>query len=127
MQPQSNAAIDPLIQDNWPKLKRFFRAKVPEPDCYELVQDTLMEFVKKHREKVLDNPRAYLWGIARFKVLKYIGGKRSGDPPSSTRRSTASWAPQTTLSVRFDRRDKLMNALRSLTAEQQIAFEAPLR
>jgi RNA polymerase sigma factor (sigma-70 family) len=122
MQPQSNAAIDPLIQDNWPKLKRFFRAKVPEPDCYELVQDTLMEFVKKHREKVLDNPRAYLWGIARFKVLKYIGGKRSATAEFDSKIHSV-MGPQTTLSVRFDRRDKLMNALRSLTAEQQIAFE----
>ena len=119
---QTNAAIDPVIQENWPKLKRFFRSKVPEPDCYELVQDTLMEFVKKHREKVIDNPRAYLWGIARFKVLKYISGKRSAAAEFDSKIHSV-MGPQTTLSARFDRRDKLMNALRTLPTECQIAFE----
>lgn len=119
---QTNAALDPLIQENWPKLKRFFRAKIPEPDCYELVQDTLMAFVKKSREIAIDNPKAYLWGIARMKTLKYITSKRAAAAEfDSTIHSVM--GPQTTLSARFDRRDKLMNALRALPTECQIAFE----
>lgn len=119
---QTNASIDPLIQENWPKLKRFFRAKIPEPDCYELVQETLLVFVKKSREKELDNPRAYLWGIARMKTLQYITSKRAASAQfDSTIHSVM--GPQTTLSARFDRRDKLLNALRELPTECQIAFE----
>jgi len=119
---QTNADLDPVIKDNWPKLKRFFRAKVPEPDCYELVQETLLVFVKKSREKELDNPRAYLWGIARMKTLQYITSKRAANAHfDSTIHSVL--GSQTTLSARFNRRDKLITALRDLPTECQMAFE----
>jgi len=119
---QTNTALDPVIQENWPKLKRFFRAKVPEPDCYELVQETLLVFVKKSREQQIDKPKAYLWGIARMKTLQYITSKRVANAEfDSTIHSVL--GPQTTLSARFNRRDKLVNALRALPTECQIAFE----
>jgi len=122
MQQQTNTPTDPAIQENWAKLKRFFRAKVPEPDCYDLVQETLLTFVKKSRELELDNPRAYLWGIARMKVLKYISSKGSrAEAFDSTIHSVV--GPQTTLSTRFSRQDKILNALRTLPVECQIAFE----
>lgn len=122
MQQQTNTPIDQLIQENWPKLKRFFRSKIPEPDCYELVQATLLTFVEKHRAGTIDNPRAYLWGIARMKTLKYISSKRTAAAEFDSAIHSV-MGPQTTLSARFDRRDKLMNALRELPMECQIAFE----
>lgn len=119
---QTNAALDPVIKDNWPKLKRFFRAKIPEPDCYELVQETLLVFVKKSCEQQIEKPRAYLWGIARMKTLQYITSKRVASAQfDSTIHSVL--GPQTTLSARFDRRNKLVNALRELPTECQMAFE----
>jgi RNA polymerase sigma-70 factor (ECF subfamily) len=111
-----------VIKENWPKLKRFFRAKIPEPDCYELVQETLLVFVKKSREQPIDKPRAYLWGIARKKTLQYITRKQVASAQfDSTIHSVL--GPQTTLSARFDRRNRLINALRELPTECQIAFE----
>lgn len=122
MNPTGSAPIEPLIQDNWPKLKRFFRAKVPEPDCYELVQDTLLTFVQKHREGGITNPRAFLWGIARMKALKYISGKRAANVDFDSEIHSV-MGPESTLSTRFDRRNKVMTALRSLPVEGQMAFE----
>ncbi len=119
---QTKTTLDPLIQENWPKLKRFFRAKIPEPDCYDLVQETLLVFVKKNREKVLENPRAYLWGIARKKTLQYISSKRTANAQFDSSIHSV-LGPQTTLSARFSRHDKLINALRGLPTECQIAFE----
>ncbi|HRI06202.1 MAG TPA: sigma-70 family RNA polymerase sigma factor [Nannocystaceae bacterium] len=122
MNPSSPSPIDPLIQDNWPKLKRFFRAKVPEPDCYELVQETLLTFVQKHREGGITSPRAFLWGIARMKALKYISGKRAAAVDFNSEIHSV-MGPESTLSTRFDRRNKVMTALRSLPIENQMAFE----
>lgn len=122
MQQTPQSPLDPLIQENWPKLKRFFRAKVPEPDCYELVQETLLTFVQKQRETAIENPKAYLWGIARMKALKYISSKRAAAVDFDSAIHSV-LGPQTTISARFDRRNKVMSALRSLPVESQMAFE----
>lgn len=122
MQKQTDARLGRVIQDNWSKLNRFFRAKIPEPDCYELVQETLLIFLEKFREGVVERDRAFLWGIAHKKVLKYISGKRAAAAEFDSRIHSV-MGPQTTLSARFDRRDKLMNALRGLPMECQVAFE----
>ena len=123
MQP-SKTPIDPQIVENWPKLKRFFRTKVPEPDCYDLVQETLEAYVRKSQEPgvVIEKPRAYLWGIARNKVLKYISGKRLPNEAFDSAEHSV-LGRQTSLSTRFDRNDKLLTALRSLPTDCQIAFE----
>lgn len=111
-----------LANDLYPRLLRFFRSKVPHPDCHDLAQQTFVEFLKQAQTKPIEDRRAYLFGIARFQLLKFIERRRrTGEPFDSTRQSMA--AVGTSLSMHFDRRNRLMAALRELPIEQQVAFE----
>ena len=68
--------LERLIQDEWPKLRRFFHSKVPESEVLDLVQATMLAFVEgRHRAE--GGEKAYLWGIPRFQVLKLYGKHQS--------------------------------------------------
>lgn len=125
MQPQSpetQAQIRAMAADLHPRLLRFFRSKVPYPDCHDLAQQVFVAFLRKMQEKPIDDPRAYLWGIARLQLLKFITRRRPvGTQFDSTRLSMA--AVGTSLSMHFDRRNRLTTALRELPLEHQLAFE----
>ncbi|MCA9683335.1 MAG: sigma-70 family RNA polymerase sigma factor [Myxococcales bacterium] len=108
-----------LAQEQWPKLKRFFKAKVPEPDCYDLTQDTLLAFVRADPAQLRD-PKAYLWGIARKRLLAYCARKRPSETFESTRMSMADIGGFSTV---LDRRRRLLGALQRLPLDQQVAFE----
>ncbi|NJK32351.1 MAG: sigma-70 family RNA polymerase sigma factor [Deltaproteobacteria bacterium] len=77
-----------IAQQQWPKLKRFFKSKVPEPDCYDLTQDTLLAFMRSDPMRV-SKPKAYLWGIARKRLLAYCDRKRPTEKFESTQMSIA--------------------------------------
>ncbi len=113
--------LAPLIRSEWPKLKRFFESKTPSPDCYDLVQQTLMAWIERLDERGIDDPRSYLWGIARFQVLRYFERAR----PTANLDSSihAVGGRSTTLGTRVDRRHLILDALRALPLEQQIAVE----
>lgn len=115
----ARAALERLIRDEWPRLRRFFRTKVPDADAYDLVQSTLLAFVE--HDKRGDGARAYLWGIARNKVLQYYGKHR----PTASFDSTVHGVLDVgrSLSSRLDDRDRLLAALRGLPADHQMAFE----
>lgn len=121
--PHDDAAqIRTMAADLYPRLLRFFRSKVPHPDCHDLAQQTFTEFLRQLRSKQIDNPRGYLWGVARLQLLKFIDRKRpAGEQFDSTRMSMA--AVGTSLSMHFDRRNRITAALRELPLEQQLAFE----
>lgn len=116
---ESRRALERLIRDEWPRLRRFFRTKVPDTDAYDLVQSTMLAFVEHHRNGEIG--RAYLWGIARNKVLQYYGRHR----PTTSFDSTVHGVLDVgrSLSSRLDDRDRLLSALRSLPADHQMAFE----
>lgn len=64
MTPNDRAALSRLIDEQWPRLRRFFRSKAPEPEVLDLAQRTLLIYV----EKVTAGEAAsagFLWGIAR--------------------------------------------------------------
>lgn len=117
--PAARAALEKLIRDEWPRLRRFFRTKVPDVDAYDLVQASMLAFVEHGKEG--DSSRAYLWGIARNKVLQYYGKHR----PTTSFDSTVHGVLDVgrTLSSRLDDRDRLLEALRGLPADHQMAFE----
>jgi RNA polymerase sigma factor (sigma-70 family) len=119
-QAREKAEISRVTQENWANLKRFFRSKVPAPDCYDLVQETLLGFVRRGTAGIED-PRGYLWKIAYNKLNSYLRDKCKAPTFDSERQSVL--APETSLSVRFDRRNQLANALRSLPVAYQTAFE----
>ena len=121
--PQDDAAqTRQLAAELYPRLLRFFRSKVPHPDCHDLAQQTFTEFLRQLRSKQIDNPRGYLWGVAHFQLLKFIGRKRpGGEQFDSTRMSMAFVG--TSLSMHFDKRNRITGALRELPLAQQLAFE----
>ena len=120
--PDDQARIRAMAADLHPRLLRFFRSKVPYPDCHDLAQQVFVEFLRQTREKPIRDPHAYLWGIARLHLLKFITRRRpAGEQFDSTRLSMA--AVGTSLSMHFDRRNRLTAALRELPLEHQLAFE----
>ena len=116
--------LAPLIRAEWPKLKRFFESKTSAPDCYDLVQKTLMAWVEKLDAGGVDNPRTYLWGIARFQLLRYFEGKRPSAQFDSSIHMVGARA--TTLGTQLDRRHNILDALRALPLDQQMAIELRL-
>lgn len=125
--PQDDAAqTRQLAAELYPRLLRFFRSKVPHPDCHDLAQQTFTKFLRQLRSKRIDNPRGYLWGVAHFQLLKFIGRKRpGGERLNSTRMSMAFVG--TSLSMHFDKRNRITAALRKLPLAQQLALGAAPR
>jgi RNA polymerase sigma factor (sigma-70 family) len=120
MQFSSNHPHSEIARKQWPRLKRFFKSKVIEPDCYDLTQESLLVFIRTDPQKVR-NPEAYLWGIARKHLLGYYGRKRPTEKFESTRISAAEIGGS--LSSQLDRRRRLVGALARLPIDQQVAFE----
>jgi RNA polymerase sigma factor (sigma-70 family) len=119
-EPTEAARLRILVERELPKLKRFFRSKLPEPDCYDVAQETLRAFLSADVSQV-EQPAGYLWGIAHKQVARYFDRRRKGEQFDSTTMSVVDMG--TTLSVRLDRRNQLLNALRTIPVEEQIAFE----
>jgi RNA polymerase sigma factor (sigma-70 family) len=115
----SRVVLERLIRDEWPKLRRFFRTKVPDTDAYDLVQATMLAFVEKMPEA--RDAKAYLWGIARKQVLRYYERSRVALSFDSTLHSVLE--AERTLSSRLDDRQRLIAALQQLPADHQMAYE----
>lgn len=113
-------SLDTLVRDLYPRVKRFLRNKLPEPDCYDQANEVIKVFLSANLSRVAD-PRAYLWGIARMKVLQSLQKRRPTQQFDSTLHSIADLG--TSLSARLDRRNMLLNAMRTLPLDHQIAFE----
>jgi RNA polymerase sigma factor (sigma-70 family) len=119
---QRDAILEGLIKNEWPKLRKFFRTKVPEGDVLDLVQNTMLAFVENGGPREAGNERAYLWGIARKQVLKhYEKHRRQSQPFDSTLHTALDLGPS--LSSKLDRRNQLVAALHTLPADHQMALE----
>lgn len=116
-----DALLDTLITQEWPRLRRFFRTKVPEADVLDLAQNTLLAYAEAGPRDP-SSARAYLWGIARKQVLKhYDKHRRPNTPFDSTMHTAMDLGPS--LSSRLDNRNRLVAALQRLPADQQMAIE----
>jgi len=112
--------LEALIRDEWPKLRRFFHTKVPGADVLDLVQATMLAFVEG-RQRATGTARSYLWGIARFQVLKHYEKHRASTPFDSTLHTAMDMGPS--LSSRLDGHTRLLRALHTLPTDHQVAFE----
>ncbi|MEC7518837.1 MAG: sigma-70 family RNA polymerase sigma factor [Myxococcota bacterium] len=115
-----DALLEQLIRDEWPRLRRFFHTKVPDSDVLDLVQATMLAFVDG-RARATHGERAYLWGIARFQVLKFYDRQRPTTPFDSTVHTAMDVGRS--LSSRLDGRNRLVRGLQALPTDHQIAFE----
>lgn len=116
----SAESVQALVVALYPKVMRFVRSKVPDPDCYDVVQETMKVCLTLDSSRVR-NPPAFLLGVARKQVYKYYERRRPSAPFDSGRVSIAELG--TGPGTRLDRKNLLMHALRSLPADHQVAFE----
>jgi RNA polymerase sigma factor (sigma-70 family) len=113
--------LEGLIKNEWPKLRRFFRTKVPEGDVLDLVQNTMLGYVEGGPRDP-SAARAYLWGIARKQVLKHWEKhRRQSEPFESAKHTAMDLGPS--LSSKLDNRNRIVAALHTLPADQQMAIE----
>ena len=121
MNQNRDAILEQLIREEWPKLRRFLRTKVPEADVLDLVQATMLAFVEG-RARATAGERAYLWGIVRLQVLKhYEKHRRETQPFDSSIHTAMDLGPS--LSSKLDSRNRLIAALHTLPVDQQMAIE----
>ncbi len=112
-----------VARDYWPRLKCYFRSKVPEPDCYDLVQQTLTELVKCDLTQV-KRMKPYVMRIAHRVLLAYIETRQAATVQFDS--VVHSVSAQTSFSARLDKRNRILNALRALPLAQQEAVELRL-
>ena len=75
------ATLARLIEEEWPKLRRYFRTLVPESDVLDLVQSTMLAYVESEGPSDPAKERAYLWGVAwRQSQRYYEKHRRKGVP-----------------------------------------------
>lgn len=117
------AATKALIKELYPDVLRMLRTKIGAPDCYDQAQEAIKTFLMKDPAEIKTNPRGYLMGIARMRVLKYFSAQKNVTQFDSTQMSVAA---VTSMSVRMDRHDHLIAALQSLSLDEQIAIEQHL-
>jgi RNA polymerase sigma-70 factor (ECF subfamily) len=114
------SALSDLIRDEWPKLRRFFRTKVPDSDVLNLARSTLLAFVDA-RARIAICEGAELWRTARRQVLEYYAQHRSAVSFDSTVQTILELDPS--LTSRLYRGSRMINALHALPLDHQIAFE----
>lgn len=118
-----SAEVAAAVQDSYPKLRRFFANKVAPADVQDLAQATILTFLEKDPQ-AMDDPRRFLFGIARNKLLQHFErrcGKRAGQPFDSQAISLRRLS--TTLGTRLHRSTVIVEGLRELPLETQIALE----
>ena len=119
-QTHDRASIEATVRELYPRIRRFFQNKIPEPDCYDQANEAIERFLARD-PATIQNPKSYLWGIARNLVLKYIHGRRMAVAFDSELHSIAQF--HTRISVKAVRRNRLLAALSELPVEHQTAFE----
>ncbi len=108
------------VTDSYPRLRRFFSRKVTPAEVQDLAQATIVTFLEKD-VALMEDPQRFLFGIARNKLLQHFGRRRGGQPFDSQRISVRQMS--TTLGTRLDRSTRIVEGLRDLPMDWQMALE----
>jgi RNA polymerase sigma factor (sigma-70 family) len=112
--------IAAIVRDAYPKLRRFFAKKVGPADVQDLAQATIVTFLEKDSARI-DDPARFLFGIARNKLLQHFDRLRPGQPFDSQVISARQLS--TTLGTKLHRSTQIIEGMRTLPLEWQIALE----
>jgi RNA polymerase sigma-70 factor (ECF subfamily) len=118
-------AGEQLFERYFDPLYRFFRNKVPHA-CKELVQSTLLACVEKRDAlRSAASFRAFLYGVARFEVLRYLRKRaRSGIVVDVNETSVYDLDPSPSRVVAAKQEHRLLlEALRRIPIDLQIVVE----
>lgn len=108
------------VRELYPKLRRFFAKKVAPSEVHDLAQETIVTFLEKDRA-VMDDPRRFLFGVARNKLLQHFTRRSPGEPFDSQVISARQLS--TTLGTKLHRSSQIIEAMRGLPLEWQMALE----
>ncbi len=119
------AAGRALVEENFDIVRRFFVTKVADADAEDLIQATFtagLESVDRFRG---DAPfRAYLMGVARRVLFRFLSRKYRDSPIDALSESVADLGVSPPSAIESDqRRQLLLRALRSLPVDDQVAVE----
>lgn len=119
------SAGEALYRRYFDPLYRFFRAKAPE-DYEDLIQNTMLECVRSRERFRGDAPfRAYLFGIARHRLLHHLrrkGTNRIDFESSQTSVADVDPRPSSIMARKAEHR-LLLEAMRRVPIDLQIAME----
>ena len=114
-----------LFERHWDSVARFFTSKIGR-DSEDLIQETFAACVENaHRYRGDASFRAFLFGIARNKLLRFLRHKvrdsKVFDPDTT---SVAGSLRSYTSIITHDRaREKLLHAMRELPVDTQLMLE----
>ncbi|MFV8751394.1 RNA polymerase sigma factor [Nannocystaceae bacterium ST9] len=108
------------VRASYPMLRRFFAKKVSPAEVQDLTQATILTFLEKDLAGV-EHPRRFLFGIARNKLLQHFDKQRGGVGFDSQQISARQHS--TTLGTKLDRSTRIIEALRELPLDWQMAVE----
>lgn len=108
------------VQASYPVLRRFFAKKVGPAEVQDLTHATIVTFLEKDLARV-EHPRRFLFGIARHKLLQHFDKQRGGVSFDSQLISARQLS--TTLGTRLDRSTRIIEGLRELPLDWQMAVE----
>ena len=108
------------VREVYPKLRRFFAKKVGPSEVHDLAQETIVTFLEKDPAQIED-PRRFLFGIARNKLLQHFGRRCPGQSFDSQVVSARQLS--TTLGTKLHRSSQIIEGMRGLPLEWQIALE----
>jgi RNA polymerase sigma factor (sigma-70 family) len=108
------------VQASYPVLRRFFAKKVGPAEVQDLTHATIVTFLEKDLAHV-EHPRRFLFGIARHKLLQHFHKRGSGESFDSQQISVRRLS--TTLGTRLDRSTQIIEGLRELPLDWQMAVE----
>jgi RNA polymerase sigma factor (sigma-70 family) len=112
--------IATTVREAYPKLRRFFAKKVPPAEVQDLAQETIVTFLEKDASR-MDDPRRFLFGIARNKLLQHFDRRRPGQSFDS--QVVSARHISTTLGTKLHRSTVIIEGMRGLPLEWQIALE----
>ena len=116
----TNPEIAATVREAYPQLRRFFAKKVGPSEVQDLAQETIVTFLEKDRAQ-MQEPRRFLFGIARNKLLQHFERRRPGQPFDSQMISVRQLS--TTLGTKLDRSTRIIEGMRGLPLEWQMALE----
>lgn len=106
-------------------LYRFFRGKAPN-DYEDLIQNTMLECVRSRDRYRGDAPfRAYMFGVARHRLLHYLrskGSNRIDFESSQTSVADVNPGPSSIMARKAEHR-MLLEAIRRVPVDLQVAME----
>lgn len=108
------------VQDSYPKLRRFFAKKVSPAEVQDLAHATIVTFLEKDPAS-MDDPRRFLFGIARNKLLQHYARRHPGQRFDSQVMSARQLS--TTIGTKLHRSTRIIEGMRELPLDWQMALE----